>query len=86
MGTIYSKLEKYEDAIPYYQKAIELDANYANAHYNLGEAFWKLKKYPEAIYEYQTFIWLADQKYNDRIEESKKIVEELLKERYTKSE
>jgi hypothetical protein len=39
LGVIYSNLEKYEDAIAYYQKAIELDANNANAHYNLGEAF-----------------------------------------------
>ena len=86
LGVIYFNLEKYEDAIAYYQKAIELDANNANAHYNLGEAFWKLKKYPEAIYEYQTFIQLAGQKYNYLIEETKKKVEELLKERYTESE
>jgi len=86
LGVIYSNLEKYEDAIAYYQKAIELDANNANAHYNLGEAFWKLKKYPEAIYEYQTFIQLAGQKYNYLIEETKKEVEKLLKERYTESE
>jgi hypothetical protein len=39
LGLIYSNLEKYEDAIPYYQKAIELDQNDATAYYNLGEVF-----------------------------------------------
>ena len=86
MGLIYSNLEKYEDAILYYQKAIELDQNYATAYYNLGEVFWKLKKYAEAIQSYLKFIQLADQKYNDLIEETKKEVEKLLKERYTESE
>lgn len=86
LGAIYSDLEKYEDAIPYYQKAIELDANYAKAHYNLGEAFWKLKKYPEAIHSYLKFIQLADQKDSELIEETKKEVEQLVKERNAKSE
>ena len=86
LGLIYSNLEKYEDAILYYQKAIELDQNYATAYYNLGEVFWKLKKYAEAIQSYLKFIQLADQKYNDLIEETKKEVEKLLKERYTESE
>lgn len=86
LGLIYSNLEKYEDAIPYYQKAIELDQNDATAYYNLGEVFWKLKKYAEAIQSYLKFIQLADQKYNDLIEETKKEVEKLLKERYTESE
>lgn len=39
LGNVLLKLEKYEDAIPYYKKTIELDPNHAYAHYNLGKVF-----------------------------------------------
>jgi hypothetical protein len=39
LGNTLSALEKYEEAIDCYQKAIELDQNYATAYYNLGEVF-----------------------------------------------
>src|SRR5262249_9601084 len=37
------------EAIPYHRKAIELDPNYAQAHYNLGMALERQNKQCEAI-------------------------------------
>jgi tetratricopeptide (TPR) repeat protein len=42
-------LGKYEEAIKYYDKAIEIDPNYAGAWYGKGSALQKLKQYKEAI-------------------------------------
>ena len=86
LGVDLWRLWRYDEAIQCYKKAIELDPNYAYAHYNLGEAFWKLKKYAEAIHANRTFIQLADQKDNALIENARKEVEKLKKERNTKSE
>ena len=42
-------IEKYEEAIVAYQKAIQLNPQYAGAYYNLGFTLDKQEKYEEAI-------------------------------------
>lgn len=39
MGNLLSDQHKYADSIPFYQKAIALDANLADAHYRLGQSY-----------------------------------------------
>lgn len=44
-GVYLQKLGKPEKAIPNYQRAIELDPEYAEAYYNLGLAYFEIGKY-----------------------------------------
>ncbi|MFC5864526.1 tetratricopeptide repeat protein [Acidicapsa dinghuensis] len=39
MGNLLSDQHKYADSIPFYQKAIALDASLADAHYRLGQSY-----------------------------------------------
>jgi len=50
---------KIEEAIQSYNKAIELNPNLAEIHYNKGVALFNLKKYNEAIESYNRSIELA---------------------------
>ncbi len=47
-GDEYFKHEKYEEAIKCYQKAVDIDPNYAAAWNNLGFAFFKLGRIEDA--------------------------------------
>ena len=49
-------LGKYDEAIQCYDKAIEIDANYADAWNNKGNALDNLGKYDEAIQCYDSAI------------------------------
>ena len=42
-------LNKYEEAIECYNKAIQINPNYSEAFYSKGSALDDLKKYEEAI-------------------------------------
>lgn len=44
--------EKFEEAAKNFQQAIDLDSDFAEAHYSLGRANMALKKFPEAIAAY----------------------------------
>ncbi len=66
-GTLYDKLERFDDAKRSYEHCLELDENYFNAHYNLGVLFYNkaVKLYEEAnlindIQEYEQAKALAD--------------------------
>jgi Tfp pilus assembly protein PilF len=41
LGKVYFALEKYDLAIDEYKRALELNADYVNAHYNLGLVYLK---------------------------------------------
>ena len=47
-GNAYYRSRQYDEAISEYNKAIELDSDYASAYYNRGNAFASLKKFEQA--------------------------------------
>lgn len=53
-GNFLSKSGQRDKAIESYKRAIELDPNYAEGHYNLGLAYYHLKKYDLANRHAQT--------------------------------
>ncbi|MDL2231557.1 DUF4919 domain-containing protein [Porphyromonadaceae bacterium OttesenSCG-928-L07] len=50
----------YDKAIEYYQKAIETDSTYFDAHYNLGGAFARKHEFEKAIEAYQKAMTIDD--------------------------
>ena len=49
IGACYAGLGQLGSAVKSYEKAIEIDPEYAKAHYNLGVAFQELNKSNESI-------------------------------------
>ena len=58
-GNILRELDKHEESIECYDKAIELDPKYDNAWNNKGIAFHKLGKNEEALKCYDKAIELG---------------------------
>ena len=48
LGTAYLNEKQYTEAIAAFQKAIALDANFAEAHAHLGHAYFELDRFDEA--------------------------------------
>jgi tetratricopeptide (TPR) repeat protein len=48
-GESYLSSTRYEEAIDYFYKAIEIDPYFATAWHNMGSAFGNLERYNEAI-------------------------------------
>lgn len=48
LGNVYRRMEKTAKAIECYQKAMELDKNYAPAYVNLASTFFNLERYDNA--------------------------------------
>ena len=57
-GNAKAELKRYSEAIADYDKAIELDPNFALAYMNRGKAKAELKQYSEAIADYDKAIEL----------------------------
>ena len=55
----------YEEAIPYFDEAINLNPAEANVHYLRGEARYNLHQYPEAISDFNTAIESNESKDDD---------------------
>jgi tetratricopeptide (TPR) repeat protein len=55
-GFAYYKLERYEDSLYWFNKAIEIDPNRAMAFLNLGDACAKLGRNAEAREAYQKYL------------------------------
>ena len=47
---------KYEEAVNAYKEAIKLKEDYADAHHNLGDAYFQLNQFKEAIDAYKKAI------------------------------
>jgi len=68
-GIAYAKLNKYEQAIEDFSKAIELNPDDAEAYYNRGLAYAKLNEHEQAIEDYGKAIKLNPnyaEAYNNR--------------------
>lgn len=63
-GIIYSQKQVHELAIKDFNKALELNPDYAEAFYNRGLAYFHLKKYSESINDYSSAI-ISDPKLAD---------------------
>lgn len=59
-GNSYYYQENYEEAIPQYEKSIELNFNLPGPHYNLGLCYYFLGKYNLAITKFKTAINLDE--------------------------
>ena len=55
-------MQNPKDSIKYYKKAIEIDANLSDVHYNLGNALYLVEKIDDAIHHYQRAIKLNPKK------------------------
>lgn len=56
LGLSYAGLEKYDDAINVYKKAIQYNANHAHIHAAFGAALSQLHRYDEALKAYKTAL------------------------------
>jgi predicted TPR repeat methyltransferase len=56
LGTLYHGMRHFEEAIQYYNKAIEKQPAYIDAYYNLGLSLMKLQRSSEAIVIYQNLL------------------------------
>jgi tetratricopeptide (TPR) repeat protein len=55
-----SYVERYKDALPFYEKSLSFDPNNANAHYNLGYTYFQLSQWQDAISHFDQYIKIAD--------------------------
>lgn len=62
MGKSHFDLDEYKDAIPYFQKAIELKKDYSMAYLYLGKSLEKIENTSDALEIYQKGIVAASQK------------------------
>lgn len=69
-GNTYYDLYRYADAIPLYEKALELNYDLPGAQYNLGLCYMQLEKYEQAESKFETTIKL-DESYADPYNENK---------------
>jgi len=53
IGAAYRRKGMYDEAIAEYEKALEINPNHADAHYNLGVAYGEKGMYDEEIAEYK---------------------------------
>jgi tetratricopeptide (TPR) repeat protein len=65
LGNLYSDQSKYAEAIPHYQRALELNADLADAHYRLGQAYVRTGEKDRAQAELQTYQQLRTQHLAD---------------------
>jgi tetratricopeptide (TPR) repeat protein len=58
-GILASRLNKPEEAVEAWQKAVALDKNQSNAHFYLAEELLKKQDYQKAILHYESYLVLA---------------------------
>ena len=57
-GNVYERKEQFEEAIACYQKALQLNPNFAAAYCNLGNVYERKEQFEEAIVCYQKALQL----------------------------
>jgi tetratricopeptide (TPR) repeat protein len=55
-GLALDELERYQEAIGYYDRALEIEPDYVNASYNKGLTLDELERYQEAIESYDRVL------------------------------
>lgn len=65
LGSVYYQMKKYTDAITQFQIAIALKPNYANAYYNLAEAYKMSNDITQAVQNMQQAQSLVDKSSDD---------------------
>jgi tetratricopeptide (TPR) repeat protein len=61
LGNLYSDQNKYSDAVPEYERALELNADLADAHYRLGQAYVRTGQKDRAQEQLQVYQRLRAQ-------------------------
>ncbi len=67
-GNRYRDKGKFREAAIQYQNAVQLDSHFAEAHYQLGEAYLKLKDYNRAFAELSLTSELAPDNYAAQVD------------------
>src|SRR5262249_6045765 len=67
-GNRYRDKGKFREAAIQYQNAVQLDSHFAEAHYQLGEAYLKLKDYQRAFSELSLTADLAPDNYPAQVD------------------
>jgi tetratricopeptide (TPR) repeat protein len=65
LGSVYTRLQKYTEAITQLQQAVSLKPDYANAYYNLSNAYKLNKDSTQAIKAMEQAAALVDKQSND---------------------
>jgi Flp pilus assembly protein TadD len=65
LGNLYSEQSKFGESIPEYQRALELNADMADAHYRLGQAYVRTGNKDRAQEQFQTYQKLREQHLAD---------------------
>jgi len=60
LGGVYYALANYDEAIRFFQQAVDLKPNLANGHYNLAVVYREKKEYAKAVGEMETTLQLVD--------------------------
>jgi tetratricopeptide (TPR) repeat protein len=68
VGSVYSRMGKYEESITAYQKALQIQP-YAATYSNLATAFFYLKRYPEAVQTFEKAVQMnpGDETYTGNL-------------------
>ena len=66
MGFLKASQGQWDEAISHYQKALEINADYAEALKNLGEALWKKGDTTEAKKAWEKALTLYTQQGNNK--------------------
>jgi tetratricopeptide (TPR) repeat protein len=59
-GLPYHYLQRYDEALRHYRKALEMDPNFALAHHDIGWVLEAQGKYSEAIEEFERAVRISD--------------------------
>ena len=60
LGSVFYLLQDYASAQRLFEQAASLKPDWANAHYNLGWAYYQSKQYRDAVQQMQVVVGLLD--------------------------
>jgi len=80
LGGVYYNLKKYNEALKFFEQAVSLKPDWANANYNYAWANFQIKNYPQAVNAMENALKLINKKTNKAdYEKVKKELEEFKK-------